>query len=143
MFTIIVDNASPNDVVLTYLEKKYNNIFNGQFLHIRCVAHILNLIVSNGLKECKQLVPRVRWTVRYIRSPPSRLEKFKECVKVEKIECKSLLCLDVSTRWNTTYLMFDTTQKFEKFFVAYDDLDPHFHVELSLGDGHGVLDHSD
>ena len=36
------------------------------------------------------------------------------------IESKSLLCLDVPTRWNSTYLMLETTQKFEKVFIRMD-----------------------
>ena len=34
-----------------------------------------------------------------------------------KISNKSLLCLDVKTRWNSTNLMLDTTEKFEAAFV--------------------------
>ena len=33
------------------------------------------------------------------------------------IESKSLLCLDVPTRWNSTYLMLETDKNFEKVFV--------------------------
>ena len=36
------------------------------------------------------------------------------------IESKSLLCLDVPTRWNFTYLMLETAQKFEKVFIQMD-----------------------
>ena len=36
------------------------------------------------------------------------------------IESKSLLCLDVPTRWNSTYLMLETAQKFEKVFMRMD-----------------------
>ncbi|MFQ6647436.1 hypothetical protein Gotur_021617 [Gossypium turneri] len=50
---------------------------------------------------------------------PARLQKFKEFVLVEKIECK-MLCLDVCTRWNSTYLMLDITQNFEKAFERFE-----------------------
>lgn len=39
--------------------------------------------------------------------------------------------------------MLNTAQKFEKTFNSYDDLDPHFRIELSLGDGPRVFDHTD
>ena len=32
----------------------------------------------------------------------------------------SLLCLDVPTRWNSTYLMLENVQKFEKVFIRMD-----------------------
>ena len=36
------------------------------------------------------------------------------------MESKSLLCLDVPTRWNSTYLMLETAKKFEKVFLRMD-----------------------
>ncbi|KAK8270356.1 hypothetical protein V6Z12_D11G190100 [Gossypium hirsutum] len=49
VFTITVDNASANSVAIEYLRKKLNHrnasVANGKFVHMRCVAHILNLIV--------------------------------------------------------------------------------------------------
>ena len=71
-----------------------------------------------------ELVAHVKGAVRYVRQSPARLAKFKECAVIEKIKSKSLLCLDVSTRWNSTYLMLDAAQKFEKAFEAFDDVDP-------------------
>ncbi|XP_017609158.1 zinc finger BED domain-containing protein RICESLEEPER 4-like [Gossypium arboreum] len=55
VFTITVDNASANSVAIEYLRKKLNHqnasIANGKFIHMRCVAHILNLIVQYGIKD--------------------------------------------------------------------------------------------
>ena len=69
VFTITVDNSSYNDVVVSYLKKKLNNlgtcIQEEKFLHLRCIAHIFNLIVVDGLKEMNELVARVRGAVRY------------------------------------------------------------------------------
>ena len=71
-----------------------------------------------------------------MRQSPIRLAKFKKCVVIEKkIKSKSLLCLDVSTRWNSTYLMLDAAQKFEKAFEAFDDIDPYYKSELMMEDG--------
>ena len=36
------------------------------------------------------------------------------------MESKSLLSLDVPTRWNLTYIMLETTEKFEKVFLRMD-----------------------
>ena len=36
------------------------------------------------------------------------------------MESKSLLCLDVPTRWNSTYLMLETAENFEKVFLKMD-----------------------
>ena len=52
---------------------------------MRCIAHIFNLIVNEGLKEHKDSIARVRGTVKYVRQSPSRLQNCKECVEIEKI----------------------------------------------------------
>ena len=36
------------------------------------------------------------------------------------MESKSLLSLDVPTRWNSTYIMLETVEKFEKVFIRMD-----------------------
>ncbi|KAK5839264.1 hypothetical protein PVK06_008040 [Gossypium arboreum] len=64
----------------------------------------------------------------------------KECVVVEKIECKKMLCLDVCTRWNSTYLMLDTAQNFERAFERFEEQDTNFWAELERGEGWPSVD---
>jgi hypothetical protein len=49
---------------------------------MRCAAHIVNLIVHDGLKEVDLSVKRVRAAVKYIRNGGSRMLKFKEIIEV-------------------------------------------------------------
>ncbi|GMI87890.1 DAYSLEEPER [Hibiscus trionum] len=139
IFTITVDNASSNDVAVNYLRKKFSPrkscIANGKYLHMRCMTHIVNLIVVEILKEMNKSVARVRGAVRYVRQSPTRLKRFMERVEVEKIDCKKILCLDVCTRWNSTYLMLDTAQNFERAFERFEEQDTKFRAELELGEG--------
>uniref|UniRef100_A0A803N8F3 Uncharacterized protein n=1 Tax=Chenopodium quinoa TaxID=63459 RepID=A0A803N8F3_CHEQI len=76
VFCITVDNASSNDTAIGYMRRKINGwkagVLKGQFLHMRCVAHIVNLVVSNGLKIVNESVNRVRQAVRFIKQSPSR-----------------------------------------------------------------------
>ncbi|XP_060959777.1 zinc finger BED domain-containing protein RICESLEEPER 2-like [Cannabis sativa] len=88
--------------------------------HMRCSAHILNLIVSDGLKELNEAISSIRNAVRYVRSSPARLKRFKESCTDVNIESKALLCLDVVTRWNSTYMMLEAAIKFKK---AFDNLE--------------------
>ena len=50
VFSITVDNASSNDVALSYLKNRMedwnSHPLRGEFLHVRCCAHILNLVVN-------------------------------------------------------------------------------------------------
>ncbi|XP_062102837.1 zinc finger BED domain-containing protein RICESLEEPER 2-like [Humulus lupulus] len=121
VFAVTVDNASSNDVALRKLKghllDKDNTIpLNGEMFHMRCSTHILNLIVTDGLKELNDAISSIRNAVRYVRSSPARLKRFKESCKDANIESKALLCLDVVTRWNSTYLMLESAIKFKKAF---------------------------
>uniref|UniRef100_A0A803MBM2 hAT-like transposase RNase-H fold domain-containing protein n=1 Tax=Chenopodium quinoa TaxID=63459 RepID=A0A803MBM2_CHEQI len=120
VLTVTVDNASSNDLAIKYLKKIFNlwdgNVLNCECLHMRCAAHILNLVVKDGLKDVNISVLKVRAAVKYVRYSPSRLLKFKSCVQEENITCKGLVCLDIETRWNSTYLMLKTALAFRKAF---------------------------
>ncbi|XP_058774388.1 zinc finger BED domain-containing protein RICESLEEPER 2-like [Vicia villosa] len=90
--TITVDNAASNDVAVKYLEQKIRNM-NGLFLdgfgfHMRCCAHILNLVVRDGLKVASTSISNVRNAIRFVRSSPHRALKFNECVGYAGITCK-------------------------------------------------------
>lgn len=102
MFTITVDNASANDVGVKYMRKRMKNkshtVLGGEFLHMRCAAHILNLVVHEGLKDLGDYVTNIRNAVRYVRSSPERMSKCKDCIERKKIKCKNMVCLDVPTR---------------------------------------------
>ncbi|XP_052483057.1 zinc finger BED domain-containing protein RICESLEEPER 2-like [Gossypium raimondii] len=144
VFTITVDNASTNSVAIKYLRKKLNHrnafVANGKFIHMRCVAHILNLIVQYGIKDASVSVDRVRGAVRYIRVSPSRLTKFNQRVKEEMIDSKAQLCLDVPTRWNSTYMMLKVAEKYECAFESYVRDGHNFFLDLTAGDGVPTFD---
>ena len=93
---------------------------------MRCSAHILNLIVREGLVEMDETIMKVRKFVRYVRSSPQRQSIFKLCVKKEKVDFKSQLCLDVPTRWNYTYIMLEKVEKYQKTFERLEGEDPNY-----------------
>ncbi|XP_062104717.1 uncharacterized protein LOC133815990 [Humulus lupulus] len=69
LFTITVDNASSSDVAIRYRrqqfkEKEKGLILDGKFLHMRCCTHIVNLIVTEGLKEKHGSIVAIRNAVR-------------------------------------------------------------------------------
>ena len=101
-----------------------------KYVHIRCVAHILNLVINEGLKELNTSIKKVWEVVRYIRYSPSRLRKFSDFSDLLGIKDKSSLCLNVLTRWNSTYLMLKTACIYEKTFKVYEENDSSFRVDL-------------
>ena len=101
-----------------------------KYVHIRYVAHILNLVVNEGLKELNTSIKRVREVVRYIRYSPSRLRKFRDFFDFLGIKDKCSLCLDVPTHWNSTYPMLKTACIYEKFFKVYEENESSFRADL-------------
>ncbi|XP_074326787.1 zinc finger BED domain-containing protein RICESLEEPER 2-like [Apium graveolens] len=130
VFTVTMDNASTNDVVAGFVRRRINAwkgaVLGGEYLHVRCGAHIVNLIVHDGLTKLHDFIAAIQNSVRYIRSSPPRLLKFKACVEKERIEYKGGLILDVVTRWNSTYMMLEVALKFEKAFARYEEEDDKF-----------------
>ncbi|CAA7023974.1 unnamed protein product [Microthlaspi erraticum] len=67
VFTITVDNASANDVGIRFLKRRLRtwgiSLLDGEHLHMRCGAHILNLVVRDGLDENKATISRIRAAV--------------------------------------------------------------------------------
>ncbi|XP_025815518.1 zinc finger BED domain-containing protein RICESLEEPER 2-like [Panicum hallii] len=146
VMTITVDNASANDTGIGYLRRQLSgtNIANGKYLHMRCAAHIVNLIVQDGLKEVDLSVKRVRAAVRYIRNGGSRIVKFKELIEEEKLTNKPFLKLDVPTRWNSTCIMLKAAIVYEKVFTRLVDEDMSYVIDLSEArDGFGHPDETD
>ena len=125
MFAITVDNASTNDVAVNYVTMQllaWRNddaiVLAGQYMHVRCCAHILNLIVVSGLNELHASVAAIRNAVKYVRLSTARLKAFQICVEQEKILGKNSqlsrgsVVLDCPIRWNSTYTTLMTTLKF-------------------------------
>uniref|UniRef100_A0A3Q7J6F8 BED-type domain-containing protein n=1 Tax=Solanum lycopersicum TaxID=4081 RepID=A0A3Q7J6F8_SOLLC len=137
IFTVTVDNAGSNSVAITELSKQLTkwgtNLMGGSHLHIRCMAHIVNLIVQDGTKEANVSIERVRQAVRYIRQSPARWKKFQECCEDENLAKKSL-CLDVPTRWNSTYMMLKRVIEYEGAIVEYADRDIGLTLHLKFVD---------
>ncbi|KAL0337559.1 UNVERIFIED_CONTAM: hypothetical protein Scaly_2031000 [Sesamum calycinum] len=100
VFSVTVDNASFNDGAIIYLKKKLEewgqNILGGTYVHMRCMAHIVNLVVQDGLKG-KDEHEAIRGAIR----------------------------------WNSTYLMLETTISFKIAFDAYEDVDLAYKTDIS------------
>ena len=75
ILTVTVDNASSNNLTIKYLKRVSSNwatnMLSNDFMHVRCCAHIVNLIVCAGLKDIDDSVVKIRNAVRFVRSSPS------------------------------------------------------------------------
>ena len=131
-----MDNAAINDLAITHikshLDKSNTNILDGRYFHMRCVAHVLNLVVKDGLAEIGISVRRIREAMKWLKSSPKRGTQWDRVVNMlsDRIDCKRSLCLDVPTRWNSTYLMLESTVQYEEAFTLFGQMHPIFGEEL-------------
>ncbi|XP_059639299.1 zinc finger BED domain-containing protein RICESLEEPER 2-like [Cornus florida] len=120
LFSITLDNASSNCSFVELLKSQLNLndalLSGGEFFHIRCCAHILNLIVQEGLKEVDESIIKIRESVKYVKGSQMRKQKFLDCVSHVSLECKRGLRQDVPTRWNATYLMLESAIYYRRAF---------------------------
>lgn len=122
--TLTVDNARTNDVVAKKLRENLNLqeklVLGGTLFHVQFCAHILNLLVQDGLAEIEPIIHNVRESVKHVNASPGRLHIFSELAKQLSMSKKHLI-QDVSTRWNATYAMLSNALEFKEVFVNYAD----------------------
>ncbi|KAG8377566.1 hypothetical protein BUALT_Bualt08G0046500 [Buddleja alternifolia] len=131
VYSVSVDNASVNDTAIANLRifVRYVNklLCGGALFHVRCCAHILNLIAQNGLDEIRDIIDIVRDSVEYVRRSDARLKIFTEIVKQLNIPERKLID-DCQTRWNSTYEMLATAIKYKDVFPRFADRDQHYRM---------------
>jgi len=79
--TVTLDNCSTNDALIPKLVRKIGKgklLLEGKLLHMRCCAHILNLIVKDGLDVIQPTIAKIRDSVAFWAATPKKVEKFEE-----------------------------------------------------------------
>ncbi|KAH9712218.1 BED-type domain-containing protein [Citrus sinensis] len=111
IFSLTVDNALSNDVCVVMLKSqlrlKNALVCNGDFFHIRCCAHIINLIVQHGLKEIEKEIEKARESVKYVKGSQ---------VFAAKVALDQLLCSEDVYMKTIAQKMIE---KFEKYWYDF------------------------
>ena len=161
LITITGDNASNNETMASALfyclsEKLKARggdttlLYQGLDSYVRCLAHILNLIVKDILKALKSgdveeaqdacdslqngrsitaqtALAKLRVLALWISRHPQRRQKWKEVCKYVDLPDK-FIEYDVATRWNSTYRMLDdgllSMQQIDKFVGLQAEFPP-------------------
>ncbi|KAH1147900.1 hypothetical protein GYH30_042844 [Glycine max] len=134
-FSIFVDNASYNDSCIRCLKENISlssKLFlGGSLFHVRCCAHILNLLVQDGLSTIKDIIFNIHESVKYINHNDARLKAFCDVVEQKHLKERKLV-IDCPTRWNSTFNMLSTALKFKTAFASYKEREPHYNYAPSL-----------
>ncbi|KAL7585178.1 zinc finger BED domain-containing protein RICESLEEPER 2-like [Lactuca sativa] len=69
LFTITLDNAASNDTFVNLLKGQLCNEgalrSNGDYFHVQCCAHVLNLVVQDGLKAIDEGIVKIRESIKW------------------------------------------------------------------------------
>jgi hypothetical protein len=161
LISITGDNASNNETMASELFHSLSNrlqfqkkdarlLYQGLDSYIRCLAHILNLIVKDILRALKSgdveeanaacnslqngnpvttqtALGRLRILALWIDRHPQRRQKWKEVCKINDLPDK-FIEYDVDTRWNSTYRMLNdgliSEQQINKFLELQTEFPP-------------------
>lgn len=104
----------------------------GKLFHHRCAAHVINLICKAGFEIINPVVHKIRESVKFIHRSTSRKQKFEEIIQQLGITYGKRPNIDISTRWNSTYLMLETCLELKRAFESLEQQDPEYSYAPSL-----------
>jgi hypothetical protein len=121
LFSITLDNAAPNNTMMDILKSNLLKVdmlhCDGDLFHIRCAAHVINLIVKDGLQAIDGVINNIRESVKYVRASQSRKERFEDIIVELGIRFRSVPKIDVENRWNSTCDMIESAMPFKEAFL--------------------------
>ena len=80
---------------------------------MRCVCHIINLIVQDGLKLISPSIATILFSLKFICCGTNKIkQEFSDLCKSQGLKPKKFHC-NVPHRWNSTYLMLKFVQIYE------------------------------
>lgn len=132
IFSITLDNASYNDVMVSSLKSRFRAnralLCDGTFFQIKCCGHIVNLIVQVGLRLVDDVVSKVRNGIKHIKKSGPRKKRFYEMAeKTFHLNGTKKLHQDVCVRWNSTYLMLESALYYKDVLDYWGQRDKDIH----------------
>lgn len=118
IFSIGFDNASANTASVPALIAACNPTLGGKYFHTRCICHILNLCVQDGLKQLEGSITPIRKCVAMLRDKAKLHRNWLKFCKQKTGKSKSFN-IDVCTRWNSTYEMLAATSEYKDLLCDF------------------------
>ncbi|CAA0806027.1 Unknown protein [Striga hermonthica] len=123
LFSLTLDNASSNKVaveeIIDDLKENANAclVCEDIFFHVRCACHILNLVARDGLSVISKTIEKIKALVLVVKGSPLQWEELMKRAAECGLDTNKGISLDVSTRWNSTYLMLYDALHYKPAFI--------------------------
>lgn len=135
LFSLTLDNASANemavkDIISDLKDGQASLVCDGLFFHVRCACHILNLVARDGLKVISKTIDKIKALVLAVKGSPLQWKELMKCASESELDTKRGISLDVSARWNSTYLMLRDALYYKDAFARLKSSNRHMYVEI-------------
>ena len=87
------------------------------FFHVRCACHVLNLVARNGTTVISKALQKIKALVLTVKCSPLQWEELTKHATECGLDTLKGIQLDVSTRWNSTYLMLMDALHYKAAFI--------------------------
>jgi len=118
ILSVTLDNASSNTTAIEILGPHIRSYINGYVVHQRCLCHIINLVVQDGIAVVNPYLDNIRAAIRFITSTPQMIAKFAEYCRAHNKKPRKF-GLDMKVRWNSTYLMLKSLEGYENLITVF------------------------
>ncbi|GKA28803.1 zinc finger BED domain-containing protein RICESLEEPER 2-like protein [Tanacetum coccineum] len=126
VFTITLDNAAYNNGVVECLKDhlRLNDalVCDGEYLHVRCGAHILNLIVQSGLKVIEGAIEKVQNLSNLLEQVQMELYLSNDCALVYERAYTRLKLVDFSYKTCPTEEEWERIRAITKILKPFYDI---------------------
>ncbi|KAF7134717.1 hypothetical protein RHSIM_Rhsim04G0042400 [Rhododendron simsii] len=117
VFSITFDNHTANSAAIELFKVNMTNL-RCQFFHMRCVCHIINLVVQDGLESIAPQIKNIRNALLFIATSGVRQQEFDALCKSYNVKPKRMKT-DMKIRWNSTFLMLKSCRKHTDVITAF------------------------
>jgi hypothetical protein len=131
---IFLDITPPKDHMIGELRSKVSDQappIHGPLFCVPSYAHILSLLVQDGFSEIRSVLYKIRECIEYVRGSSLIRQKFQEAINNRSLLDREMPTLDVPARWDTTFLMLESSLEFITAFNHLEQLDDDFKVNPS------------
>ncbi|KAG6736468.1 hypothetical protein POTOM_060757 [Populus tomentosa] len=131
---IFLDITPPEDHMIGELRSKVSDQAPPIHGHLFCVpsyAQILSLLAQDGFSEIRSVLYKIRECIEYVKGSSLKRQRFQEAINNGSLQDREMPTLDVPARWDTTFLMLESSLEFITAFNHLEQVDDDFKVNPS------------